>query len=622
VKPSLLVACCAAAASAQSVTVQVLADSGRIPISPWIYGRNNSMSDVPSQPVPDSATTLYNEAGLRMLRETGGNNLTKYNWRKKLTSHPDWYNNVYAHDWDYSAASIQAKLPNAQSIFGFGLLGWVVSNTNNNFNDGAYNNSAWWNGVEQNLAGGGVPNAAGGSVAKVQGDATKYTTPWPADSVAGILDSWFGPGGDGLDSTRLRYWSMDNEPDCWNGTHDDVDSLLTGHTLTPEEYVQRWKATAFAVRAKFPGIKLVGPASASEWQWYNWPTGSISYKGASYCFPEYLIKRLAEIQDSTGVRMIDVYDVHLYFQAGNKTDALQTQRILFDTNYMDPNANGVHTVNGGWDTSIKRQYFFARVRGWLDKYFGVGNGVGVGSTESGVDSSVSNHASESAVWHASILGTFADNRGEIYTAWSWNPGMWEALHLFSRYAHNTRVKSVSTLDSLVSGYSSISAAGDSLLVVLVNRDASNAHATTVNLSGFSPTGNAVTLQLANLNGETFHSNTNTALKTGSATVSGTSLSLTLPKMSITAVQLLGTGNAVSSVRSRTPTNAKVTLLPGILRVEADAQGTVLVLDFHGRVLARSSLHQGMADIAVGGLARGLYTVQWPGGLKRVALLGN
>lgn len=56
----------------------------------------------------------YRDAGITMFRESGGNNSTKYNWRKKLTSHPDWYNNVYAHDWDYAARSLQDQLPEAQ----------------------------------------------------------------------------------------------------------------------------------------------------------------------------------------------------------------------------------------------------------------------------------------------------------------------------------------------------------------------------------------------------------------------------------------------------------------------------------------------------------------------------
>jgi hypothetical protein len=40
------------------------------------------------------------EAGARMVRQSGGNNITKYNWRGKLSSHPDWDNNVYSNNRD------------------------------------------------------------------------------------------------------------------------------------------------------------------------------------------------------------------------------------------------------------------------------------------------------------------------------------------------------------------------------------------------------------------------------------------------------------------------------------------------------------------------------------------
>jgi len=625
-KSSLLVACCAAAACAQSVTVQVLADSGRIPISPWIYGRNNSLSLDASKPVSDSLITLYKEAGVRSFRENGGNNATKYNWRRKLTSAPDWYNNVYGADWDYAATTLQNQLPGTQGVSAFQLLGWAARTDSANFGDWAYNQSQWWSGVKQNLAGDGVLNPAGGNQALTNGDPTKYLQTWPADSTVAILPHWFGPGGLGLDSTRFRYWGMDNEPDGWSSTHDDVDSALTGHILTEEDYVQRWVAVAKAARRIFPGIRLVGPAFMSEWQWYTWENSTITYKGKLYSSAEYLIKRLAEIQDSTGVRMLDVFDIHFYYASANKytltrADWLQSHRILFDRTYSDPAANGL-LAKQSWQTDTTQQYILGRIQDWLNQYFGKGHGIGVGMTESAADTSLLNTASMAAVWHASVLGTLADNGGELYTAWSWYPGMWEVQNLYGRYAHPTKVTSVSTLDSLVSGYSSISTAGDSLLVILVNRDATNNHATTVNLTGFTPTGNAVTLQLANLNGETFFSHTKNALNTGTATVSGTSLSLTLPKMSITAVQLLGTGHAVTGVFARTPTDAKVTLVSGVLRVEAGAVGTVRILEFQGRTVASSSLHQGLAEIAVGGMARGIYTVQWPGGLKRVALLGN
>ena len=93
------------------VTMTVNADSGRIPISPWLFGRNNSLSDDPDDPTPTADWKLYRDAGLRMLRENGSNNCTKYNWRKKLSSHPDWHNNVYPHDWDYPPAPCRKAFP-------------------------------------------------------------------------------------------------------------------------------------------------------------------------------------------------------------------------------------------------------------------------------------------------------------------------------------------------------------------------------------------------------------------------------------------------------------------------------------------------------------------------------
>ena len=124
---------------AQSVTIQVNANEGRRAVSPYIYGRNNNFSDNPSSPTSASNISLYKEAGLRLARENGGNNATKYNWRRKISSHPDWYNNVYSHDWDYASQAILAAIPQMQTMWAFQLIGKTASNKNNNFNDWGYN---------------------------------------------------------------------------------------------------------------------------------------------------------------------------------------------------------------------------------------------------------------------------------------------------------------------------------------------------------------------------------------------------------------------------------------------------------------------------------------------------
>ena len=105
-----------------------------------------------------------------MMRTLGGNNGTKYNWQKKLSSHPDWYNNVYANDWDYAQTALQQNLPGVQSMWAFQLIGKVADNSNHNFDDWGYNRSNWWSGTSGDATSAKgryfVPNVARRLVAK------------------------------------------------------------------------------------------------------------------------------------------------------------------------------------------------------------------------------------------------------------------------------------------------------------------------------------------------------------------------------------------------------------------------------------------------------------------------
>jgi len=527
-----------------AVTISVDAGAGRKPISPWIYGRNNSLSDDPTLPVSSANWRMYRDAGLRMLRECGGNNATKYNWRRKLTSHPDWYNNVYAHDWDYLAKTLQDSLPGAQGLLAFQLLGKVASNTNNNFNDGAFNNSQQWSGVGQNLAGGGIVNPNGGDSAFKNGDPTLYLMDWPADSTAAVLDHWFGSGGVGIDSNRFVYWSMDNEPEIWISTHDDV----TPPTLTAEEFMQKYFAVAKAARKRYPGIKLVGFIACNEWQWYSWNNKTVTdtENGVqkSYVWAEYFIKRIGDEEKASGTRLLDVMDFHFYPNTTDPGLCMQLHRIWFDTSWVCPIANGSKLIGGGWNENSTKEYIMARCAQWLNTYLGASNGVTFSVSECGAMSSIDPNVV--AAWYASMLGTFADNGVALFTPWEWDVGQWETMHLFSRYARPVRVQSTSSMDTLVSAYSSISSAGDSMTIVLVNRDQNAAQTAAVTLQNFAcPNGPFPTLQLGSLpSSETFISHASNALKSATVSVNGGGFSLSLPKLSVTAVLLTGTASGV------------------------------------------------------------------------------
>lgn len=516
--------------TAQDVNITINATQNKKEISPYIYGKNNSGR---------GDAQYYKEAGLRIARLNQGNNSTKYNWRKKMSSHPDWYNNVYANNWDETSEYYAENCPDMQIMWAFQLLGRVASNTANNFNDWEYNNSQWWQGVHQNLAGGGTPNQANPTGdALAEGDVNLYTQEWPADSTVALLNHWFGDGGLGFNKNQFVYWSMDNEPDIWDGTHNDV---MPNGLLLASDFMDKYIEVAKKARAVFPEIKICGPVTTNEWQWYKWGDESITIDGQYYCWLEYFIKRCAEEEQTSGIRVLDVLDIHSYPYAESAEDALQFHRTYFDQDYVFPGANGVKTINGGWDNSQNKEYILQRINNWLDAYFGVYHGIKTGISEWGPST---NTPDISSVAYASLLGTFANNDVEFLMPWNWGIGMWETLHLFSRYSQEYSVSSTSSQENTVSAYTSVNETSDSMTIIIVNRNMSSEQNIAVNVSGFSILDGAYkTLQLANLPvGETFISHTNNALKQSEISVYTNAFTLTVPPLSTTAIMVSTLGD--------------------------------------------------------------------------------
>jgi hypothetical protein len=529
--------CVSITAFAQNVTISVNATQNKRLISPYIYGKNEDFG----KPVQ-----FYKDAGLRFARTNRGNNASAYNWRNRLGVHPDWYNNVYDNDWDILAKTINDNFPNMQGMFSFQLLGRVASNSNNNFNDWEYSQTHNGQSVPaQNLAGGGVPNEAGGSKALVDGDINLFSKPWPADSSVAILNYWFGANGKGFNKNQFIYWSMDNEVDIWSGTHD----WAMPTQLSAAAFMDRYITLAKKAKALYPGIKLCGPVTTSEWQWYKWSNENIYINGRYYPWIEYFIKRLADEYKATGVKLVDVLDIHNYpWYNGNDAAALQGHRIYYDETYDYPGSNGIKTSTGGWDGTLSKQYIFKRIEGWLNEHFGANHGITTGVSEWGTMSG-SNPTLESVIY-ASHLGTFANNGVELFSPWNWSIGMWETLHLFSRNAKKYSISSTSSLENTVSAYSSINENADSLTVMLVNRDMSASRTVTINLSNFNvANGSYQTLQLSSLpSTETFVSHTQNALKSNTVSVNSNSITITVPALS-EACSLKSSGATLKALRA-------------------------------------------------------------------------
>jgi hypothetical protein len=305
--------------------------------------------------------------------------------------------------------------------------------------------------------------------------------------------------------------------------------------MPADTFMQRWFATAKKARAIFPGIKLVGPVPANEWQWYNWNGNWISYGGKNYVWLEFFIKRIADEQKATGIRLLDVLDIHFYPGESAAADIVQLHRVWFDRNYVYPGHNGVHRI-GGWDTSINKEYVFGRCQDWLNKYIGTDHGVTFSVTETDISSTDPNVR---AIWYASTLGEFARQGVEIFTPWGWAPGMYEVVHLFSRYNQENYIIGTSNDEVNVSAYPTINAGADSMTIILVNRSLSSVKEAQVTVTNFAVADGPVNyFRLNSLPAtETFKSHTNNALKTGTVNPAGNVLAISLPPLSVTSLIL-------------------------------------------------------------------------------------
>ncbi|MBN1478817.1 T9SS type A sorting domain-containing protein, partial [candidate division KSB1 bacterium] len=289
--------------------------------------------------------------------------------------------------------------------------------------------------------------------------------------------------------------------------------------------------------------------------------------------------------------------------------------------YVWPEANGVHLVNGGWDTSINKEYIFERCRVWLNKYFGPDHGITFGVTETGIKPEDANIA---AVWYASTLGEFTKHGVELFTPWSWKKGMWEVLHLFAKYHQDINVSSMSSNEEYVSAYSAVSETGDTLSIVLVNKSVKNHYTANVTLQNCDiPDGKYTVLLLNDLPAsETFVSHNNNALKPGTVQVNNNAFEINLPPLSIAAVQL--NGNVTNDENKNVlPNDFKLVNFPNPFKAQTTLYFTlpynnspvsVLIFDVRGRQVyayenAQTTAGQHKLNLDASTWSSGIYMVQ-------------
>jgi len=521
--------------------VSIDTSAGRRAISPYVYGCNASKL----AEAPPGATLL----------RLGGNRWTAYNWTNNWSNAgSDW--GPYSNDTFFGSASNppayaiyptidEAKANGIGALVTIPIQGYVSQAKSGNVNPATDAVASWF-----------VPNLpAKGSAFTLTPDPASATV--YQDELANYIAQRWGTAG-------TPHISLDNEPDLWGyldasgkptATHPEVQRTQTGYA----DMLKKTIASATAIKAAAPGALLYGPASYG-WNGFttfqNAPDAPAS-AGVDDMFLDYYLTNLSSASTAAGKRLLDVLDVHWYPEAqshdcgsgsggvrvtGDGTDdclvaaRVQAPRSLFDPGFVET------SWITQWTTNYGPIQLLPRLQGKIAKDY---PGTRLAITE--YNHGAENHIS-GAVAQADTLGIFG--REGVYAGafWplasthAWSFAAWRAYRNYDGAGHHFGDTSVSASTSdldHVSSYASVDAASAARVVlVLVHRP------TLTSAGALDLKARTVTVQwkhsqaLATARAWQLTSGSSPAWQAVTAPrVSGSSLSITLPALSVTTIEL-------------------------------------------------------------------------------------
>lgn len=167
------------------------------------------------------------------------------------------------------------------------------------------------------------------------------------------------------DPAHPIFYSLDNEPDLWGSTHEEVrgNRLAEGKYVLTEydELVERSIETAAAIKDVAPGALVFGPA-LSNWNGYqnlyhNEPIDRLRLK----FFLNYYLAAMRKAGEARGKRLLDVLDVHWYaeIQSANY-QALTNEWTPQDAQMIQSRVQAPRSL---WDPTFKERSWVSRVLG-------------------------------------------------------------------------------------------------------------------------------------------------------------------------------------------------------------------------------------------------------------------
>jgi hypothetical protein len=324
------------AAAAMNVTVTINPAQTHA-ISPYIYGINDGVTGAP--------------ADLTFARQ-GGNRWTAYNWETNASNAGSDY--LYQNDNYLSSSATPAEA----------VRGFIAGNQANGM---ASLVTVQMQGLVAGDESGPVSTGNPPDLArfkqvvtqKSSQSGTPFTTTPPTTDAFVYMDEFLwsidqkfaGQSIFGLSPTTKHVFAqLDNEPELWNSTHLEVQGPKP---VTSDNYIAKTISLARALKDQFPDLVIFGPVHFGFGGIYNWQGELSATPSGNNWFPDKYLPAIKTASAAYGKPLVDVYDFHWYSEAtdgnGNRittltsatlTDAqvqaiVQSPRSLWDTTYTE-----------------------------------------------------------------------------------------------------------------------------------------------------------------------------------------------------------------------------------------------------------------------------------------------
>ncbi len=504
------------------------------PISPWIYGIN-------------SYSGLTGTPPLLTLDRMGGNRWTAYNWETNASNAGSDY--IYDND-DYLSSSttpaeairptiVADQNAGLASIMTVQLQGLVSADENGPVS---------------------VANPPDLTRFKVVVDkkstvtSTPFTITPPTTDANVYMDEFVWamdqkiPGIFGASPPLPTFISLDNEPELWNSTHLEVQGSTE---VTSDNYISKTITLAQAIKDQFPNAVIFGPVHYGFQGIYNWQGELSATPTGTNWFPDKYLQAMKTASTTYGKPLVDVYDFHWYPEvydangtritdmSGTTLTAAQVQLIvqaprnLWDSTFTDANNSNPWIYQELGSTPIQ---LLGRLQTKINAEF---PGTGLSMTE--YEGGGWNHIA-GTIAEADMLGVFGAQG--LFAANLWPPsgtfdyalGGFRAFRGFDGAAASfgdTSLQATSSNVQKVAVYASLDSTNPGRVVfVAINRSTSSL-VTAITGQALSGTATVYQMTATSAQGQTpVH-----PLLVGTMAATGSTLSITLPALSVTTIDV-------------------------------------------------------------------------------------